>query len=729
MIRIAGAMFAAGLLAACSGEHVGPGDVTPVPVPPEIASNQARRQSQARQAVAGRGAEPGSTQILFGDLHVHTTFSPDAFLMSLPMMGGSGIHPPADACDFARYCADLDFWSVTDHAEGVSPQHWRETIDSIRQCNAVSGDPENPDLVSFLGWEWTQVGSTPADHFGHKNVVLLDTDDARVPLRPIAAPRPEFRVALLPPIARVFFPLLHFDKRQMYFDYMTYGEEMRAVPECPKGVPTTQLPADCHEVAATPHELFEKLDTWGFPHLVIPHGTSWGLMTPDGFSLARPLAEGQHDPDQERLFEIYSGHGSAEVYRDWPTPEGGMCPAPQDDYLPCCWRAGEIIRERCQAAGLGDCEDRVRDARANYVAAGSAGPRTIPGVKVADWLDCDQCEDCFNAAYSHRPGGSAQAALAMTRAAPDGAPQRYRFGMIGSSDTHDARGGNGFKEFARVENTEAPTRPAFMNRFLSDTRDPVPRSEKVILSEVPLAQRRYVERGASFFLTGGVVAAYATGRDRHSLWDAFQSRNVYATSGERILLWFDLLNAPDGTRPMGSEVVGQTAVPRFRVAAAGSFEQKPGCPKHVREALGPKRLEEICLNECYFPGDERRAITRIEVVRIRAQTSLDESLASLIEDPWRVFPCPADGAGCNVEFEDPAYGGEGREVIYYVRAIQEPTPAVNAGGLRCRRDAAGDCVEVDPCYGDDRTPHSDDCLSPNEEHAWSSPIFIRPAGA
>ncbi|MBW2268896.1 MAG: DUF3604 domain-containing protein [Deltaproteobacteria bacterium] len=729
MKRLRAVAGLATLLAACSGEHIGPGEVTPVPIPPDIVSDHAQRQARAREAIAEHGSAPEATQILFGDLHVHTTFSPDAFLTSLPMMGGSGIHPPADACDFARFCADLDFWSVNDHAEGVTPEHWRETIDSIRQCNAVSGDPANPDLVSFLGWEWTQVGDTPSDHYGHKNVVLRDTADDRVPARPIAAPRPEFRVALLPPVARFLFPLLHFDRRQIYFDYDTYGDEVLAVPECPKGVPTTELPLECHEVAATPTELFEKLDRWGFEHIVIPHGTSWGLMTPDGFSLARPLEEGQHDSAQERLFEIYSGHGSAEPYRDWPSPENGMCPAPRAGFLPCCWRAGEIIRERCEAEGLDDCEERVVEARANYLAAGSAGPRTLPGVKVADWLNCDQCDDCFNLAFSHRPGGSAQAALAMTREGPDGTPRRYRFGMIGSSDTHDARGGNGFKEFARVENTEAPTRPAFMNRFLSDTRKPAPRSEPVVLSEVPLAQRRYVERGASFFLTGGLVAAHAAGRDRQSIWRALESRNVYATSGDRILLWFDLLNGPDGPRPMGAEVVGQSAPPRFRVAAAGAFEQEPGCPEHVHEALTPERLDEICLGECYFPGEQRRAITRIEVVRIRAQVSEDEPLVSLIEDPWRVFPCPADGGGCRVEFEDPEFAGEGREVIYYTRAIQQPTLAVNAGGLRCRFDAEGSCIAVEPCYGDDRTPQSDDCLAPNQEHAWSSPIFIRPANS
>ena len=66
----------------------------------------------------------------------------------------------------------------------------------------------------------------------------------------------------------------------------------------------------------------------------------------------------------------------------------------------------------------------------------------------------------------------------------------------------------------------------------------------------------------------------------------------------------------------------------------------------------------------------------------------------------------------------------GRDATYYVRAIQEPSPAVNAGGLRCDYDENGVCVAVNPCFGDYRTAADDDCLSPNEERAWSSPIYI-----
>ena len=100
-----------------------------------------------------------TNQIFFGDLHVHTTFSQDAFLFSLPVIQGEGAHPPADACNFARFCSSLDFFSITDHAEGLTKEMWEDTIKSIKNCDAVSNDDQK-DLIAFAGWEWTQMAST-----------------------------------------------------------------------------------------------------------------------------------------------------------------------------------------------------------------------------------------------------------------------------------------------------------------------------------------------------------------------------------------------------------------------------------------------------------------------------------------------------------------------------------------------------------------------------------------
>src|SRR5262245_16770379 len=120
-------------LAGCRGEHQGPATTTPEGVPPGDLTARRATQAAAGDQLGGTGTAP--KQILFGDLHVHTTFSADAFVRSLPMLQGEGAHPPADACDFARFCSALDFWSINDHAEAISPQHWRETKQSIRECN------------------------------------------------------------------------------------------------------------------------------------------------------------------------------------------------------------------------------------------------------------------------------------------------------------------------------------------------------------------------------------------------------------------------------------------------------------------------------------------------------------------------------------------------------------------------------------------------------------------
>ncbi len=164
------------------GRHWGPGTPTPTPIPDAVIEQRASTQASAAQGA--EVAEP--KQILFGDLHVHTSYSTDAFLLAIAQRG-EGAKPVSDACDFARYCSALDFWSINDHAFSLTPRRWTETVEAIRQCNAVAGDPESPDVTAFLGWEWTQIGDTPADHYGHKNVVLRDQDDGAVPTRPIAA--------------------------------------------------------------------------------------------------------------------------------------------------------------------------------------------------------------------------------------------------------------------------------------------------------------------------------------------------------------------------------------------------------------------------------------------------------------------------------------------------------------------------------------------------------------
>jgi hypothetical protein len=704
-------------------------------------SPQAGSVSRARVEAKGVAlAEAASSvgvanpkQILFGDLHVHSTFSFDAFTMSLPMAGGDGAHPVSDACDYARHCAELDFWSINDHAVTLTPRRWAETLDSIRECNEVSGDPSNPDLVSYLGWEWTQVGALPETHWGHKNVVLRDLEDERIPARPIAAGIPmgmENANDVLPPAA--FMGALGlYDRGRGGLEFAGYQAELADVVDCPQDVSVRDLPLDCRESAATPEELFAKLHEWGHASMVIPHGTTWGLYTPLGSSWDKQLTSAQHDPKRQRLVEVFSGHGNSEEYRPFQEvifdADGSRsCPPASDDFLPSCVRAGEIIEERCLSAGASEdeCAERAATARQHFVDANpNAGFRTIPATEVGEWQDAGQCRDCFQPAFNYRPRSSVQYMLALARDVGAADPLRFRFGFIAASDNHSARPGTGYKEVSRREFTEARF------GYFTDTpiallpeEEPAPRSRAFEpgLIEAPLGAFE-AERQASFFLNGGLAAVHASGRDRHAIWDAMQRREVYGTSGPRILLWFDLINAPGGRpMPMGSEVVLGEA-PIFQVRAAGSFEQKPGCPADAASQLGEERLARLCQGECYHPSDARRPITRIEVVRVRSQLNADESVTPLVEDPWKVIECPADGQGCQTAFTDASFGAEGRDASYYVRAVEATSPAVQANPLGCEYDENGRCARVNPCFG---RPWDDECLADTEERAWSSPIYV-----
>jgi hypothetical protein len=716
------------------GTHEGPGEIRGVA---RSAASVAREEAGVAAAAHGLGvAQP--KQILFGDLHVHTTFSFDAFNNSLPVMVGEGAHPPADACDFARYCSALDFWSINDHAEAITSANWRETIDSIRQCNAKAADPANPDLVSFLGWEWTHVGTTPDDHYGHKNVVLRGLADAEITARPIAAAGRTLAIRDNPPgvLARGWLALAGGHPR--YHDLARYFAEREGQPRCAANEESPALPADCLEVAATPADLYRKLREWGVPALVIPHGTTWGMYTPPASRWDKQLAGEMHDPSLQRLLEVFSGHGDGEVYRDWEdvtfaadgTPQ---CPSPRPDYLPSCWRAGEIIEARCLAEGTAaaECAARAEETRRLAAAAGIPGHLVVDGEAAAEWLDAGQCRDCRQPSFNYRPGGSAQYIAALGNFDDEGKPRHFRFGFMASSDNHFARAGTGYKQRYRRGNTESNGEPIPEGHLLARLMRPPklapssqPRPFDPATTTLQGFQLVEFERQTSYFMMGGLVAAHARGRQREAIWDALQAREVYGTTGQRTLLWFELVNPPGAAAsplPMGAEVA-MDAAPTFTVRAVGSFEQKPGCPADAENALGIDQIERLCKGECYHPSDIRRLITRIDVVRIRPQATKDEDVAGLVADPWRSFACPPDPAGCTATFTDDEFPGAARDTVYYARVFETPDEAINAGGIRCERDAQGNCTRAQLCPGP--TGAADDCLAPREPRAWSSPIYV-----
>ncbi|MEH6550054.1 MAG: DUF3604 domain-containing protein [Pseudomonadales bacterium] len=690
------------------------------------AADQRQQENSAQLAASSALSAAPIKPILFGDLHVHTSYSIDGFAMELPVMAQQGTHPPAHACDFARYCASLDFFSYNDHAENLTPEHWQVTKDTVRDCNARAQDINNPDLVAFAGFEWTQVGVQPEKHWGHKNVIFPGTAEDQLPARPISARPRGSTVGNTDSIGKMV-KLKYVDPLNWtrYNDLGWLLDRIDEIPDCPKDKDGPALEGYCNEVADTPEDLYRKLDSWTDDYLVIPHGNTWGVYTPVGSSWDKQLNSKQHNKKQG-LLEVMSGHGNSEEYRSWDhfalDDKGrAYCPEPTDDFLSCCWQAGEIMRQRCDGLSDEECELRVSDARQKALAAGPYPHMVFPDSQPAEWLNCGQCNDCFKPAISTRPKSSSQYAMAISNFKEldeSGRPNRFKFGFIASTDDHTARPGTGYKQYERRKMTFATgMRSDFYTQLAMPKMDD-PQQPMTVDIEDGMPDQRV----GSFSYPGGILAVHSEGRKREQIWSALKNRQVYGTSGPRMLLWFDLVNADNSRLPMGSEVTMNQS-PTFQVRALGDYIQKPGCPDHSVTALSADRLDYICAGDCYNPSDKRHDIATIEVIRIKPQSYAGEPVEQLIEDPWRRFDCEqgGDGEGCVVEFSDTEFN---RDSLYYVRALQQATPAINGDYLRTTMNEQGQPVKVEPCYGDFRTDADDDCLAPAQERAWSSPIFV-----
>jgi hypothetical protein len=211
------------------------------------------------------------------------------------------------------------------------------------------------------------------------------------------------------------------------------------------------------------------------------------------------------------------------------------------------------------------------------------------------------------------------------------------------------------------------------------------------------------------FSPGGLAVIWAEENARDSLFDALQRREVYGTSGPRIVLRFFggwgydealcatrnrvALAYSDGV-PMGADLTpapSRRSVPRFMVSAlrdAGTVSE-PGTP-----------------------------LERLQVVKLWADGETSHEA---------VFDVASSGTGtgeslCAV-WADPAFDAA-QHATYYARVLERPSPRWHA--RICEREQV-ECSDpgalpddLRACC-DERWPHE------IRERAWSSPIWYTPA--
>ncbi len=278
----------------------------------------------------------------------------------------------------------------------------------------------------------------------------------------------------------------------------------------------------------------------------------------------------------------------------------------------------------------------------------------------------------------------------------------FKFGFVGSTDTHDATAGNVDEpgwEGGQGKND------ATAQRQIDDLMETNP---------------------------GGLAVAWAEENSRDGVFAAFKRRETYATSGTRPVVRFfagDLAGVRCGTAdfaarayatgtPMGGDIgaVRGAASPRFAVLAA----KDPGT-----DTLPGTDLQRAQIVKGWVDADGQ---THERVVDIAGDTNNGAGV-----DPATCAPTGRGAAELCAVWEDPDFDRTQR-AFYYLRVLENPTCRWStfvckaAGVDPFASDCASQAAAVDPALSNCcLTQANDPSVTPVvQERAWSSPVWYRP---
>ncbi len=294
-----------------------------------------------------------------------------------------------------------------------------------------------------------------------------------------------------------------------------------------------------------------------------------------------------------------------------------------------------------------------------------------------------------------------------------GVTNPYAFGVIGSSDTHTGAGSYDETDyFAKVGilDSTADMRGSVPMSFLRSLAISVAAPElRVEVDGEPYSQSANVTYGAS-----GLAGVWAEENTRESIYDAFRRKETFATSGPRIRLRvfagarFDegLIDEPDVVSrayaqgvAMGGELVGLESAPTLLVWAfadpLSAPLQRVQIVKGWVDAAGETH-EQVYDVACSDGG------------RIDPRTHRCPDNGASVELSTCAFSEDRGAGELRTAWRDPDWQ-PGARAFYYARVLENPT---------CRW-STWDALRTG-------VPPRSDLKTTIQERAWSSPIWVRP---
>jgi hypothetical protein len=272
----------------------------------------------------------------------------------------------------------------------------------------------------------------------------------------------------------------------------------------------------------------------------------------------------------------------------------------------------------------------------------------------------------------------------------------YRFGMIGSTDSHTALATAGENNFFGKHSGVEPGPDRWKNAVGKS-------GDRVVLGW---------EQAAS-----GYAAVWATDNTREALWDALKRREVYATTGSRITVrlfggWY--FEAEDALGPELARVGYAKGVPMGGLLPAGGSGKAPGfLVAASRDPMGAN-LDRIQIIKGWVDAKGESHEQVYDAVWSNAERrGADDSgrlqaVGNTVDAASASWENSIGAAELATVWHDPEFD-PGQRAFYYARVIEIPTPRWTA------YDAARFGVTMD-----DKVPMV------TQERAYTSPIWYTP---